>query len=245
MLTTIFNEVLYRPIFNALVFLYNIIPGHDFGIAIILFTFFIIIILSPFSYKLIKSRKEMSTLQPKIKEIQKKFKDKQEQSRELMNLYKKHKVSPFSGCLPLLIQLPILFALYRALINVLQPENLSVLYSFVKNPGIINPLFLGIVDLSIASPVLAVLAAISQFFYSKITMKYSTPTPPMGDQKGSLDIQKRMTKQMSFIGPIIILIFGLRFPAGLTLYWLAYALLTSARDYYFSRKFYGKNQENN
>lgn len=241
MLTTIFNEVLYRPIFNALVFLYNIIPGHDFGIAIILFTFFIIIILSPFSYKLIKSRKEMSTLQPKIKEIQKKFKDKQEQSRELMNLYKEHKVSPFSGCLPLLIQLPILFALYRALINVLQPENLSVLYSFVKNPATINPLFLGIVDLSIASPVLAVLAAISQFFYSKITMKYSIPTSPMGDQKGSLDIQKRMTKQMSFIGPIIILIFGLRLPAGLTLYWLAYALLTSARDYYFSKKFYGKN----
>lgn len=241
MLTSLFNEVLYRPLFNALVFLYNTIPGNDFGVAIIVFTFLIIIILSPLSYKLIKSRKDLSILQPKIKEIQKKFKDKQEQSRELMNLYKEHKVNPLSGCLPLLVQLPILFALYRVLLNVLKPENLSVLYPFVKNPEIINPLFLGIVDLSVASVVLAILAAMAQFLYSKITTKYSMPTPQSTSQGASADIQKRMTKQMVFIAPVMILIIGLRLPSGLTLYWLMYALLTSARDYYLSRRFYGKD----
>lgn len=239
MLTTLFNEVLYRPLFNALVFFYNIVPGHDFGIAIILFTFLITLILSPLSYKLIKSRKELSLLQPKIKEIQKKFKDKQEQSRELMKLYKEHGANPLSGCLPLLIQLPILFALYRVLLRVLQPESLTVLYSFIKNPGTINPLFLGIIDLSIANPVLAVLAAVAQFFYSKITTKYSMPTPQPTSSGASTDIQKRMAKQMSFIAPIMILIIGLRLPAGLTLYWLIYAVLTSIRDYYLSKRFYG------
>ena len=227
--------------FNALVFLYNIIPGNDFGIAIIAFTFLIIIILSPFSYKLIKSRKDLSILQPKVKEIQKKFKDKKEQSKELMNLYKEHNVNPLSGCLPLLIQLPILFALYRVLLNVLKPESLSALYPFVKNPEIINPLFLGIVDLSVASVVLAVLASIAQFFYSKITTKYSMPAPQPTSQGASADIQKRMTKQMTFLAPVMILIIGLRLPAGLTLYWFMYALLTSARDYYLSRRFYGKD----
>lgn len=241
MLIGLFNEVLYRPLLNALVFLYNIIPGNDFGMAIVIFTFLITIILLPFSYKLIKSRKDLSILQPKIKEIQKKFKDKQEQSRELMNLYKEHKVNPLSGCLPSLIQLPILFALYRVLLNVLKPESLSALYPFVKNPNIIDPLFLGTIDLSVASAVLAVLAAIAQFFYSKITTKYSMPISPSAGQGPSGDIQKRMAKQMSFIAPVMILIIGLRLPAGLTLYWLMYALLTSARDYYLSKRFYGTN----
>ena len=148
MLATLFNEALYRPIFNALVFLYNIIPGHDFGIAIILLTILIRIILFPLSYKSIKSRQALSVLQPKIKEIQKKLKTKEEQTQAMMKLYKEHKVNPFSGCLPLLIQFPILIALYRVLINVLKPASLTVLYSSVKNPNIINPIFVGILDLS-------------------------------------------------------------------------------------------------
>ncbi|HDY72622.1 MAG TPA: membrane protein insertase YidC [bacterium] len=164
MLATLFNEVLYRPIFNALVFLYNIVPGHDFGIAIILLTILIRVILLPLSSKSIKSRQAMSVLQPKIKEIQKKFKTKEEQTQGMMKLYKEEKVNPLSGCLPLLVQFPILIALYRVLINVLKPESLVALYSFVGNPGFINPSFLGILDLSKASPVLAILAGISQFF---------------------------------------------------------------------------------
>lgn len=242
MLSSLFNEVLYRPIFNALVFLYNLIPGYDFGIAIILLTILIRIILTPLTYRSIKSRYALSAIQPKIKEIQKKYKTKEEQSRELMKTYKEHNVNPFSGCLPIIIQLPILFALYKVLMNVLKPENLSVLYPFVRNPGTINPSFLGIVDLSVPNVILAVLAGVSQFFYSKLTMKYTPSMPQLDPQKSAANIQKTMSKQMLYFMPILTIIIALKFPAGLPFYWLISTLLGMGQEYYLLNKFYGKNR---
>lgn len=244
MLGTLFNEILYRPLFNALVFLYNLIPGHDFGIAIILLTILVRLILFPLSYKSIKSRQAMSVLQPKIKEIQKKYKTKEEQSREMMKFYKEQGVNPLSGCLPLLIQLPILIALYRVLINILKPGSLSLLYSFVKNPGTINALSFGVLDLSKSSPVLAVLAGISQFFYSKITMKYSPTMPQVSSKKGAFDMQKTMGRQMIYFMPILTVFIAWNFPAGLPLYWVASTLLGLGQEYYLLKKFHGKTQTN-
>jgi len=235
MLIALFNEILYRPIFNALVFLYNVIPGHDFGIAIIILTILIRIILFPLSYKSTKSRQALSIIQPKLKEIQQKYKTKEDQSREMMKLYKDHKVNPFSGCLPLLIQFPILIALYQALINVLKPGSLSALYSFIKNPGTINSLFLGMVDLSKGNPILAILAGVSQFFYSKITMKY---TPSIGSQKA-------MGQQMLYFMPILTIIIAWTLPAGLPLYWVASTILGLGQEYYLLKKTYGTNQKTN
>ena len=238
MLKTFYNEILYRPIFNVLVFLYNIIPGHDFGVAIILLTILILGILFPLSYKLIKSRQALSVIQPKIKEIQKKYKTKEEQSRELMKIYKEHNINPVSGCLPILIQLPILMALYRVLMNVLQPGSLSALYPFIENPGTINSLFFGVLNLAKASPILAGLAGLSQFLYSKLMTKYSPPTPQSSEQKGALNMQKMIGKQITYIFPFMIVIFGLSVPAGLTLYWIIFSLLSMGRDYYLFKKIY-------
>lgn len=207
---TIFNDVLYRPLFNLLVFFYNVVPGHDFGVAIILVTLLIRAILFPLSIKGIKSRKALETLQPKIKEIQKKYKDKEEQARETMKFYKENKVNPASGCLPLLIQLPILIALYRAFINVINPDSLNVLYPFVKNPGILNTSFLGIMDLAVPSVFLAILAGVLQFIQSKMMFK---------DQGQKASMQKTMGKQMTYFMPLITVFIALKFPAGLPLYW--------------------------
>ena len=240
MLNIIFNEALYRPIFNALVFLYNLIP--DFGIAIIILTILIRLILFPLSYKSIKSRQAMAVLQPQIKEIQKKYKNKEEQSKELMKLYKEHKVSPASGCFPLLIQLPILIALYRVLINILKPESLTALYTSVANPGVINGLSLGILDLSKNSPILAILAGISQFFYSKITMKHS---PKIDTKKGGLNMQNMMGKQMIYFMPVLTVLIAWNFPAGLPLYWIVSTLLGLAQEHYLAKKFYGNLKTNN
>lgn len=245
MLGTLFNEILYRPIFNALVFLYNIIPGHDFGIAIILLTILIRAILWPLSQKSIKSRQAMSVLQPKIKEIQQKYKNKEEQSREMMKLYKEKKVNPFSGCFPLLIQFPILIALYRVFMNAFKPESLSALYSFVQNPGVINASFLGILDLSKGSPVLAILAGISQFFYSKITMKHSPSVPQTSTKKGGMDMQKIMGKQMIYFMPILTIFIAWNLPAGLPLYWIIITVLGLAQEYWGFKKLHGTNQKNN
>jgi len=245
MLTLIFNEALYRPIFNALVFLYNFIPGHDFGIAIIILTIIIRIILSPLTYKSIKSRKALLVLQPKIKEVQKKYTKKEEQSKELMKLYKENKINPASGCLPLLIQIPVLLALYRALINILKTDILTSLYTFVSNPGTINSMFIGILDLAKSSPVLAILAGASQFFYSKLTMKQQAQMPQMGKDDKSANLQKTMGKQMTYVMPLVTVFIAWSFPAGLALYWFVSTVLGLAQEYYFSKKIDEKHKENN
>ncbi len=219
LITGIFNDLFYRPLFNILIFFYNIIPGHDFGIAIILITLFIRLILFPLSKKGIKSRKAMEGFQPKIKEIQKKYKDnKEEQSRQMMNFYKENKINPASGCLPILIQFPVLIALYRAFRAVINPSSLSVLYPFIKNPGAINAFFLGIVDLSLPNSFLAILAGLLQFVQSKIMFKESSSRAQSKDKK--MNIQKSMGRQMTYFMPIITVFIALKLPAGLPLYWV-------------------------
>lgn len=217
-ITAIFNDLLYRPLFNLLVFFYNIIP--DFGVAIILVTLLIRIILFPLSKKGIKSRKALEELQPKIKEIQKKYKDKEEQAREMMKFYKENKVNPVSGCLPLLIQLPIFIALYRLLINIssmiTNNGQIQGLYHFVANPGTINPVFLGLVNLAVPSVFLAVLAGLFQFIQSKIMFKTSSKPQTVGQK---MNIQQTMGRQMTYFMPLIIVFISLKFPAGLPLYW--------------------------
>src|SRR3989338_3874182 len=113
-----FTTIFYQPLWNALVWFYNILPGHDIGLAIILLTIVIKIILFPFTLQSLRSQKAMQTLQPKLDALKQQYKDDKEgQAKAMMELYKTEKVSPFSSCLPLLIQLPFLFALYRVLQN--------------------------------------------------------------------------------------------------------------------------------
>jgi len=224
-ISTIFNEILYQPLFNLLVFFYNVIPGHDFGVAIILITLLIRTILFPLSRKSIKSRKALEELQPKIKEIQKKYKEKEEQARELMKFYKENKITPASGCLPLLIQLPILIALYRVFMTVTDSVNLRLLYPFVKNPGSLDPSFLNIVDLSIPSIFLAILAGVFQFFQSKIMFKSPTSTGSQKREQKMVNIQKTMGRQMTYFMPLLTIFIALKLPAGLPLYWAVSTLL--------------------
>ena len=235
LITTIFNEFLYQPLFNILIFLYNVIPWHDFGLAIILITLLIRIILFPLSKKGLKSRKALEKIQPKIKEVQKKYKDKEERARQMMLLYKEHKVNPVSGCLPLLIQLPILIALYRALIDILgNSDKLSdILYSFVRDPGPVNTFFLGAIDLAAPSLLLAVLTGVFQFIQSKMMFK-TTPKTQAPGQK--MDIQKTMGRQMTYFMPLFIVFISLKLPAGLPLYWAVSTLFGIGEYLLINRK---------
>ncbi|MFH1841251.1 MAG: YidC/Oxa1 family membrane protein insertase [Candidatus Nealsonbacteria bacterium] len=228
-----FNLILYQPLFNALVFLYEHIPGHDFGIAVIVFTILIKFILYPLGAQGIRSQKALSTLQPKIKEIQEKFKnDKEKQSRLLMDLYKQEKVNPFSGCLPLLIQLPVLFALFQVFRKGFGEEQLGSLYNFVSNPGHIDTVFLGIVNLAEASVVLAILTGIAQFIQTKMV----TPKTTGQSKKGALDFSQMMQKQMLYFLPIFTVFILWRFPSALALYWLVSTLFTIFQQYIILKK---------
>jgi YidC/Oxa1 family membrane protein insertase len=234
MLTSLFNTVFFQPIFNLLVWLYNVLPGQDIGIAIILLTVIIKLLLYPLTHVQIKQQRAMQELQPKIEEVRTRLKDnKEEQAKELMELYKREKVNPAAGCWPLLIQLPIFIALYHALSVGLAGNSLELLYPFIATPAQINTMFLGVFDLTKPNYILAIVAALIQFFQTRQIMKppaatVTTPPPEVAKTPGAQDesMAAIMNKQMSYMMPIMTAIIGFSLPGGLTLYWLIMSILT-------------------
>jgi len=232
LLINLFNQILYYPLFNALVWLYNIIPGQDLGIAIIILTALIRLILYPLSRKAIRSQKAMAKLQPEIKEIRKKYKNKEEQAKAMMGLYQKYKINPLSGCLPILIQLPILVALYRVFFTGLDPQKLNGLYGFIEQPSSLNPIFLGLVDLSQRSIVLAILAGIFMFIQSKMLMPQKALQSTQGTKIAGLDISSLMSHQMVYFMPLITIFIAWNLPAALPLYWIVITLFGIVQQHF-------------
>src|SRR3989344_6230970 len=131
MLVNIYNTILYEPLFNILVFFYNIVPFNDIGLAIILLTIFIKLILSPFFIQSIKAQRAMQAIQPKLDELKEKYKNNKEKlGPAIMELYKQEKINPFSSCFPLLIQMPFLIAVYHVFANGLSGKSMEFIYSF-------------------------------------------------------------------------------------------------------------------
>lgn len=221
-ITLIFHEILYRPIFNLLVWTYNAIPGHDFGIAIILVTIFLRAILYLPSHKALKAQKALQDLQPKIKELQAKYKEKEAQAKAMMAFYKEHHVNPLSGCLPLLIQLPILFALYRVFFAGLNHKSLEALYPFISTPETLNPIFLGMLNLQDPSRILAILAGVSQFLQGKSMYAQHARV----GVSSSSDFSNMMSKQMIYMMPLFMVFIAWKLPAGLALYWVITTLFS-------------------
>jgi len=244
----IFHEAIYQPLYNILIFLYNTIPGQDFGIAIVVATLLIKAALMPISKKQIESQKRMQDIQPQIKEIQNKHKnDKEKQTKEIMKFYKENKVNPFSGCLPLIVQLVFLIAIYRVLINI-SASGLVIsgddLYSFIHNPGGLRHMFLGIVDLTKPSILFAILAAGAQFWQTKMLLKKQADKSDKKEEKDTKnpDFAQMMSKQMLILGPAMTLFIGITFAAGLSLYWLVSTLFAVFQQLYIFKKESQKGQ---
>jgi len=230
-----FYIILYQPLFNALVLFYDYIPGHDFGVAIIILTIVIRLIMYPLSVKAVNSQRSMQKIQPMLQEIQKKYKDdKEKQAREMLELYKKEKINPFSGLFLALLQLPILIALYKVFWEGLNPAELKVLYEFIFNPGSINPMFLGIVDLSKANFVLAVLAGLTQYYQTKMMLPQNSPKAD--PQSKGPDFAQAMQKQTLYFLPIFTVIILIGLPSALGLYWTISGLFSIIQQYLIFKK---------
>jgi len=195
---------------------------NNFGIAVIGLTLLIRFLTNPLNQKALESQKAMSEIQPRLQEIQKKYKDSPEkQAQEMMALYKEKKFNPFSGILLLFLQIPIIWALFyvfRGGINI----DPAQMYSFVNFPQVINPYFLGI-DLSKPNIYLAVITAIAQFIQAK------TGTPPVAkgtEEDKAMQMTNMMQKQMVIFIPIITLFVLYNLPAALGLYWLITTIFT-------------------
>ncbi|MFH1583239.1 MAG: YidC/Oxa1 family membrane protein insertase [Candidatus Falkowbacteria bacterium] len=230
-----FTAIFYQPILNLLVFLYNVVPGHDIGLAIIIMTAVIKLILLPLSKQSIKSQRALQELQPKIDEIKKKYADKkEEQGKAMMELYKQEKVNPFSSCLPLLIQLPFLWAVFMVFRAGLSGKSLDLVYPFIYQPEFINTMSLGFIDLAKRNVVLAVLAGLAQFWQAKMM----TTKRPEIKSEGAKDenMMVIMNKQMLYMMPALTVFIGLSFPGGLALYWLVTTLLTALQQLYLFKK---------
>src|SRR3989344_4507521 len=157
----IYSEIFYRPLLNGLVFFTSVLPGRDLGLAVILLTLIIKIITFPLTHKMLHTQKKMKKIEPEIKKIYSENKDKEKQAHALMALYKAHGVSPFSGFLALLIQMPLLVALYQVFWKGI-PFPGSELYSFIAAPDQVNTLFLGFIQLMQPNMWLAALAGVFQ-----------------------------------------------------------------------------------
>lgn len=225
----LFYTVFYEPLYNLLVFFYDLFPAGGIGLAIILVTLVTKGILFPFTFKSLQSQRSMQELQPKIAKIREDYKDdKEKMAQELMSVYKDNNVNPFSSCLPLLIQLPIFFALFRVLRDGMVEVKADIIYSFVPVPEVIDSMFLGLIDLSQISIPLAVLAAIAQYFQVKRTVAQK-PAKEVKGKSGAMDenMMANMNKMMLYFMPVVTLVIGVTsLPGGVMLYWLSTTFLT-------------------
>lgn len=234
----LFNEILYRPFFNALVFLYQYLSFHDFGIAIILLTILIRLILFPLFYKGAKDQTILQRLAPRIKEIQENHKDdKEKQTRAMLELYREHKVNPFSGFLLLLVQLPVLIALYKVFLAGFSQKTLVALYPFIHAPQVFNFHFLGLVDLSRLNAIIIFLAGLAQYFQTKLALPKSTKSFK------DLSAAERMGRQMLYLGPImtIVFLYFLNLPSAVGLYWLTTSVFSAIQQVMINKKINGPN----
>lgn len=233
----ILKAIFYTPIYNILVWLYSVMPGHDIGISILVLTLVVKALTIPLTASSLKSQRALQDLQPKLKDLQIMYKDDKEKlAKETMALYSAEKVNPFASCLPLLLQLPFLIALYQVLRNVLASKGFEVLYPFVANPGSINPIMLGFLNLSTPTWVMAIIAGLSQFWqaHSMTTTRVKKPVTPGAKDE---DMMAIMNKQMKYMMPLMTAFIALKLPAGLALYWTVMNLLAVAQQYWiFHRK---------
>ncbi|MBI2476943.1 membrane protein insertase YidC [Candidatus Uhrbacteria bacterium] len=240
--TGIFTLLLTQPIYNLLVLSYNAIASvgiHDLGLAIITLTVAIKLVLLPFTAKSVVAQRNMQALQPKIEAIKSQYKgDKEGQAKAMMALYKEHNINPLSSCLPILVQMPVLLALYYVLSrSVTDPASTALLYSFVSAPEIFNTHLFSLVDLSVRSIPLAVVAGLVQYVQGRM-MQVAQPPKELQGKEATKDesMAAAMTKSMTYTMPLITVIFGASLPGGVTLYWLISGLVSVIQQWILMRK---------
>jgi len=194
---------------------------HNYGVAIILVAILISMVLYPLTLKSFKSMKEMQILQPKIEKLRKEHKDNpQKLNKEIMELYKKHKVNPFGGCLPMILQMPIFIALYQAFSRA--AELRAAKFLWIKDLSLPDKAFFIPTGTETGIPVniLPILMAITMFFQQKLS---ATTTHAASSDKE--DVLQQQQKIMTIMMPILFGFIFYNMPSGLVLYWFINTLI--------------------
>jgi YidC/Oxa1 family membrane protein insertase len=222
MISTLFHSLIYKPLYNLLIFIIGVVPYADVGIAVILLTILVKLALFPLARRVARTQVVMRRIQPDIDGIREKHKDdKQKQAKETLDLYKKHNINPFSGFLVILIQLPIIFGLYWVFYKGGLPVvHIETLYGFINAHVSPNMYFLNTFHMGEKNVIFAVLTGVTQFINMQVLMpdapKVSNPDKPTIKE----DVAKSMHMQMKYIMPIIIGFVAYSISAAVALYWL-------------------------
>jgi len=229
-----FDALLFNPLYNALIFFIDVLPYADVGFAVILLTLLVKLVLFPLSLKAVKTNLLMRQIEPEVKKVREKYKDKQEQALKMMALYKEQGVNPFSSILLLLIQLPIVIALYFVFLKGGLPDiQVERLYSFIPVPETVHIEFLGLVDLASRSIVLAILAGATQYFQIKLSL------PPQGPRSENATMQEDFARSlqtnMRYMLPVIVVFVAAIMPAAVPLYWLTSNVFAIGQELYVRR----------
>lgn len=238
----VFQNFFYAPLYNGLILILAFIPYINVGVAVILFTCLVKVILFPLSKKSIKTQLEMKNIEPEIESIKSKYKDnKQAQAEKIMQIYKDKGINPFSGIVLMFVQLPVLIALYYIFLRGGLPNiDHTTLYSFVKIPDSINMIFFGF-DVGLKSTIFAVLAGFAQFFQVQLTLPKVQKSKNDGKQLGFKDeLAKSMNMQMKYVMPIIIFLVAKSFPIVVSLYLITSSVFAIGQEIFMRRKMYPK-----
>ena len=239
MISNFFHTFFYDPIYNALVAL---VPGSDVGIAVILVTIIIRLILLPFSLSAARTQRAMKVLEPKIKELKEKHKgDKEKEALGTLALYREARVNPFASILTVFIQIPVLLALYFVFYYEPFPAiNAARLYAFTPVPDIASLEFLGLISVAGKSMTLAFLAGITQFYQAHLAL---SGTMKPSDTKGMQnDFQKIMGMQLKYVFPFIIAAISYTTSGAIALYFITTNLAGALQEIYVRRTLHKESQ---
>jgi YidC/Oxa1 family membrane protein insertase len=233
----LFNYIITLPIFNALILLYQLFGSM--ALSIIVLTLIVRLALFPLTLKQLRSTKATQAIQPLIADVRKKYKDQKEQYAAMQAIYKEYGVNPVAGCLPLLVQLPVLYGLFFALEFVFNAAKVpatnlatinNAIYPFLPKltvpPSILMPWFGGPINLGHPDPthILPILAALATF----LQLRMSQPRT----RTGAKDAMSKQMATMQYIMPFVTLFFAWTFPAGLALYWTTTSVFSMVQQYF-------------
>lgn len=235
MISSLFHAAFYNPIYNGLVTLLALIPGGDVGIAVIILTIIIRLILLPFSLSAARTQRAMKSLEPQLKELKEKHKgDKEKEALETLALYRAKRVNPFASILTVFIQIPVLLALFW----VFRYEPFTTLdtirlYSFTPLPHSVSLQFLGILSVAGKSIFLAAIAGVTQYLQAHLAL---AGMPQGADAKSAQgDFQKVMNLQLKYMFPILITVISYTTSGAVALYFITTNLVGALLEWHVRR----------
>jgi YidC/Oxa1 family membrane protein insertase len=234
---TFFTELLYKPLYNSLITIMDILPVADIALATVILTIIVKFLLLPLSKQAIKTQMLMKEIEGPLKELKEKYKDNpHEMAQNTLNLYREKGVNPFAGIFLIFIQLPIVITLYFVFANTGLPNiNLDLLYSFVSIPQNIQTTLFGVIDVTANK---SILIALFVLITQSIQIHYSMPKPsttPQTDNQFAHDLMKGLHFQMKYVLPIITAVFSYTLIAVVGLYWIVGNIFAIAQEIYFRK----------